>query len=310
MGIVVMGAVFVDIKGYPSETFIPSGRNKGTVKQVHGGVSRNVVEDIANVELRPTYLSLVDDSGSGDDVLRKLNNHKVNTQYMQRTPNGMGTWLAVFDSKGDVFASISKRPDLSPIEKMVDEKGDEIFSQCDSIVVELDMDASLIKKVIKFANKYGKKVYALVSNMSIAVERRDFLQSIDCFICNKQEAGMLFTDDYVNVSPEEMRKILDQKIHQANIPSMVVTLGEQGSVYADLKGNSGICPAQKVTVKDTTGAGDAFFAGVAIGLTYGKDLEYSCGIGTKLAASVISTSENVCPRFLPSEFGLVTPEMK
>lgn len=55
MGIVVMGAVFVDIKGYPSETFIPSGRNKGTVKQVHGGVSRNVVEDIANVELRPTY---------------------------------------------------------------------------------------------------------------------------------------------------------------------------------------------------------------------------------------------------------------
>lgn len=53
MGIVVLGAVFVDIKGYPTSTYIPGGRNVGRVEQVPGGVSRNVVEDIANVELRP-----------------------------------------------------------------------------------------------------------------------------------------------------------------------------------------------------------------------------------------------------------------
>ena len=55
MGIVVIGAVFVDIKGYPLSTYIPGGRNAGRVEQVHGGVSRNVAEDIANVELRPVY---------------------------------------------------------------------------------------------------------------------------------------------------------------------------------------------------------------------------------------------------------------
>ena len=55
---------------------------------------------------------------------------------------------------------------------------------------------------------------------------------------------------------------------------------------------------------DTTGAGDAFFAGVAIGLTYGKTLRESCEIGTRLAASVIATKESVCPRFLPEEFDL------
>ena len=54
MGIVVLGAVFVDVKGYPLSTYIPGGRNVGRVEQVPGGVSRNVVEDIANVELRPT----------------------------------------------------------------------------------------------------------------------------------------------------------------------------------------------------------------------------------------------------------------
>ena len=47
--------------------------------------------------------------------------------------------------------------------------------------------------------------------------------------------------------------------------------------------------------------------GVAIGLTYGKTLEEACRIGTRLAASVICTSDNVCPRFLPSEFGLDIP---
>ena len=59
MGIVVIGAVFVDIKGYPLSTYIPGGRNAGRVEQVHGGVCRNVAEDIANVELRPTFVSLV-----------------------------------------------------------------------------------------------------------------------------------------------------------------------------------------------------------------------------------------------------------
>ena len=57
-------------------------------------------------------------------------------------------------------------------------------------------------------------------------------------------------------------------------------------------------------VLDTTGAGDAFFAGVCAGLTYGKNLEKACNIGTRLSASVIQTTENVCPRFLPEEFEL------
>ena len=113
MGIVVVGAVFVDIKGHPEAQYIPAGRNVGRVMQVHGGVARNVVEDIANVELKPTFVSVVDRSGISDDVINKLNRHKVDTTYVARTDDGLGTWLAIFDNEGDVVASISKRPDLS-----------------------------------------------------------------------------------------------------------------------------------------------------------------------------------------------------
>ena len=304
MSIVVFGAVLIDIKGNPINTYIPAGRNEGRVEQVHGGVSRNVAEDIANIELKPTFVSLVDDSAMGQEVIKKLKKHKVNTDYIRTVPGGMGTWLAVFNNDGDVVASISKRPDLSEINNILDQQGDEIFANADSIVLELDMEKETVKRIFKLAEKYNKPVYAVVSNMSIAVERRDFIKKTSCFVCNIQEAGILFTEDYMEKTPDEMAEILRHKVRLAQIPSMIVTMGGDGAVYADRDGNWGVCPAKKVTIKDTTGAGDAFFAGVCIGLTYGTSLDFACEIGSKLAASVICNLENVCPRFLPSEFDL------
>ena len=303
-GIVVMGAAFVDIKGYPIAQYIPSGRNAGRVVQVHGGVARNVAEDIANVELEPTFVSLVDESGIGTDVIEKLNHHKVNTEYMRRTEDGLGTWLALFDNNGDVVGSISKRPDLSEIGAILDEKGDEIIAGSDSVIVEIDMEPSILKKVFSLAEKYGKTIYAVVSNMSIAMERRDLLKKTGCIVCNEQEAGILFSDDFEQMDPAQLQEILARRIEQAQIPRMIITLGDRGAVYAQQGGEAGFCPAQKTEVIDTTGAGDAFFAGVARGLTYGKTLRESCEIGTRLAASVIATKESVCPRFLPEEFDL------
>ena len=304
MAIVVVGAVFVDIKGFPDELYIPTGRNAGRVEIVHGGVGRNVVEDIANVELRPTFVSMVDDTASGAEVLRKLGKHKVNTDYVLTRPDGMGLWLAVFDNSGDLAGSISKRPKLDPLIALLDEKGDEIFRDADSIVIEVDMDKEIVKRILRCAEKYGKKVFGVVSNMAIASQRRDFLQNIDCFVCNLQEAGILFVDDFSALSPDELAVELQKRIEKANIPSLVVTLGSRGAVYVSQNGEQGYYPPESVTVRDTTGAGDAFCAGVAIGLTYGKTLPEAVRIGTHLAASVITISESTCPRFLPQELGL------
>ena len=304
MSIVVIGAAFVDIKGFPQDLYLPTGRNVGRVEYIHGGVARNVVEDIANVELRPTYVGIVDDSPMGADVIQKLKRHKVNTDYVLTKRDGMGTWLAVFDNNGDVAGSISKRPNMLPLVDLLEEKGDGIFGTADAVVLEVDLDKEIVKKVLELAQKHGTKLFAVVSNMSIAAERRDFLKYFDCFICNKQEAGLLFLEDYTDVGPEELEDILSQKVIRAGIPAMVVTMGSEGAVYADRSGAKGYCPARKVHVKDTTGAGDAFCAGVSIGLTYGKELAEAIEIGSMLAASVITSSENVCPRFLPEELGL------
>ena len=218
----------------------------------------------------------------------------------------MGTWLAVFNNDGDVCAAISKRPDTTPLTALLKEKGDEIFADCDGIAIEFDLEKETVKQILHYAKKYRKKVYAAVSNMSIAMERRSLLQEIDCFVCNQQEAGLMFSDDYDHLTPDEMRATLAANVRSANIPCMVVTMGEQApstpapTARADGNRQEGRCPRHHRR-------GDAFFAGTVIGLTYGKTLAESCEIGSRLAASVICISENVCPRFRPQEFGLDVP---
>lgn len=115
---------------------------------------------------------------------------------------------------------------------------------------------------------------------------------------------MFFSDDFSEKTPEELCTIIAHRVISGKIPSMIVTMGEKGAVYADMNGLKGTCPAKQVFVKDTTGAGDAFCAGVVSGLTYGKTLPEAIEIGSRLSASVIISSENVCPRFLPQELGI------
>ena len=146
MSIVVIGSVFVDIKGYPSRTYIPGGRNAGKVRYVHGGVCRNIAEDLGNLGLDPVFLSLVDCNGAGEDVLIRLREHGVDTRYVGKVPDGMGTWLAVFDNNNDVCASISNRPDLAPLLTLLQANGNDLFSCADSILLELDLDEPVVEE--------------------------------------------------------------------------------------------------------------------------------------------------------------------
>ncbi len=294
MSMVVIGSVFVDVKGYPIEEYIPGGRNAGRVEQVHGGVARNIAEDIAHVGEPVTFVSLVDETGAGTDVIDRLRAGGAETKYIRRTPDGMGTWLAVFDHHNEVAAAISKRPDLLPIGSILDDCGDEIFANADSALLELDLEPETVEKVYRLAEKHGVPVYAAVSNMRIALQNRAYLPKTACFVCNEQEADILFPGKLTGLSADTLAPALQTVMGTLGMDAIVVTLAEQGAVYASAEA-CGRVPAEQVAVMDTAGAGDAFFAGVSVGLSRGASLKRACEIGTLLAAKVISTTENVCP---------------
>ena len=153
MSIVVIGSVFVDIKGYPSRTYSPCGRNAGKVRYVHGGVSRNIAEDLGNLGLEPVFVSLVDPTGAGEDVLARLREHGVDTRLVQKVQEGMGTWLAVFDNNNDVCASISHRPDLRPLLTLLQEEGNPLFEKAESVLLELDLEESVVEEIYRLKKK-------------------------------------------------------------------------------------------------------------------------------------------------------------
>ena len=45
------------------------------------------------------------------------------------------------------------------------------------------------------------------------------------FVCNQQEAGILFSEDYDHMTPAELAAILPDRIRSAKISRMVVTMG-------------------------------------------------------------------------------------
>ena len=85
--------------------------------------------------------------------------------------------------------------------------------------------------------------------------------------------------------------------NRLGIREMVVTMGAQGAVYYDAAaGVSGLIPAEKVCMVDSTGAGDAFFSGTVAARMRGYSLETAARMGTKLAAATIRSPESTCPR--------------
>ena len=302
MALVVFGAVFVDIKGHPYEKYIPGGRNRGYVEYVHGGVSRNIAHDIANLGLESILVSAVDDSAAGTDVLTVLEKAHVDTSYMAVSKGGNGTWLAVMDETGDTVASISERPDLSPIARILDERGDELFSRAEAVLLEIDMDPALLDRIFALAERHRIPVYAAVANMTEVMKNSGYIDRCACFVCNRQEAGMLFGTDYAGCSPTAICLDISRRMEGRTF-SIVVTLSKDGAVYFD-RGRSGTCGAYDVHVADTTGAGDSFFAGICAALSRGKELPEACRTAMYVASRKIAVPGNVCPVMGPDETGL------
>lgn len=304
MSITVIGTVFIDVKAYPYDKYIPNGRNAGYDMQVHGGVARNIAEDLSNIGIDTRFVSLVDDSGTGTDIIEHLKSRRVDTGFVEKSRSGMGKWIAIFDDTGDVAAQISVRAEIAPLTELIADKSFDIFHDTESIILEIDIDEDTVEKVVRYASQYKKKIYAAVSVMSIAMERKRFFPDIEGFACNLQEACMLFGEDISSFSIEQIEKYIKRHIIDIGFRKLFVTLGDKGAVYCDASGNSGHCPAEDISLIDSTGAGDAFCAGAFAALTRGRSLDKAAEIGSKLAGDVISSKGNVCSEYNHDKYDL------
>lgn len=296
MSTAVIGTAFVDVKGFPSGTYDPLGRNRGTVKVGHGGVGRNVAENFANVGMPVDFVGMLDGSAFGKEVEGHLRDIGVGLDHAMRVPErGIGIWTAVFDEEGSLAGSVSQVPDMGLFEERFRQCGEEVVRAADGVVLEIDLSERISERAIDLAERLEKPVYALVGNLSVAMARPDLVARTSCFVCNDVEAAKLFGDEaLLGSSPEQMLCHLPAASARAGIGSMVVTMGERGALYCE-NGSAGICPAVETEVVDTSGAGDAFFSGTVMGLIRGLTLSEAVSYGARLAAATIGWYEATCP---------------
>lgn len=301
----VIGVVFLDIKGFPFGSYDPRGTNLGDVMMTHGGVARNVAENLANLGENVDMITMVNDDALGREMKNHLECAGVSLKNSIVTPEkGMGLWLAVFNEQNDLTGSISQMPKPEPMEKAFFEKGEEIIQSADTVVLEMDVSEKLSERVIELCNLYKKKVYVIVANMSVILARRDLMYKTSCIILNEIEAGRLFDVNLQHLTPEQMLACAKPLAEKAGIRQMVITMGSNGCVYMDFDRRVfGHCPPIPTVVQDTTGAGDAFFSATVTALSNGKKLEDAVKYGTKLASLTLSTPESVCPRLGKEFFG-------
>lgn len=299
-GTVVVGTVFMDCKGFAADRYDPAGRNIGSVKFIHGGVGRNVAEDMASLGARVKFVSSVDGGALGADVLNRLCAKGIDISSVRKSGSGgMGIWLVVMDQNGDLAGSVSQMPDLSILESVIREEGEKLVRECDSVVLELDLNDFISSEILKLAERFGKKVYGITGNMEIILKHKEFLPKLECYICNEAEAGRLLEKEIRPDQHEEVLELLENYVSNSGLKSMIITLGKYGSVYCG-KGEKGFCPAVPTKAVDTSGAGDAFFSGVTEALIRGFSLKEAAALGTKLASWTIQSDEPVC-RALPEE---------
>ena len=116
------------------------------------------------------------------------------------------------------------------------------------------------------------------------------LQLIDVLTPNETEAKVLAgMNPEQAIGPEEVAR----KLIRDGVKQVVMTLGEKGALI--VSGSSAThVPAITVSAVDTTGAGDAFNAGLAVALATGADLEAAVRFAA-ITGGLAVTKEGVIP---------------
>ena len=87
----VIGSIFVDVKGFARNRYMPLERNVGDVQVTAGGVCRNVAENLKTLGCEAEFVSMVDDNGMGAQVRSELAALGVNVEHVISAPQGQIT---------------------------------------------------------------------------------------------------------------------------------------------------------------------------------------------------------------------------
>ena len=257
-----------------------------------------------------SLISAVGQDSLGDEILEVAKNKGVNVEFVGRARIGLptGTVIATVDAMGNATYEL-----VQPVawdEIIVSAEALEAVAKADAFIFgslatrspynleQLDRLLSL-KGPVKFFDVNLRPPFADPKRIVELAARADVIK------LNHDEvdkiASWLRTGEATPNPPGNAEAVAEACAVLAkatNTPRICVTMAAAGAALWD-QGNLVSAPAPKVVVKDTVGAGDAFMAGLMVGLTRGADaqtvLETACRLG-----AIVASHDGATP-LLPQE---------
>ena len=287
---------------------LPSGRHAG-------GAPFNVAAHLAQIGVSVSLLSAVGQDSLGDEILEVAKNKGVDVQFVGRARIGLptGTVIATVDATGNATYEL-----VQPVawdEIIVSPEALEAVAKAGAFIFGslatrspynlLQLDRLLaVKGPLKFFDVNLRPPFADPKRIVELAARADVIK------LNHDEVGQiaswLRTGEATSNPPgnaEAVAAACAALAKATNTPRICVTMAAAGAALWD-QGKLVSAPAPKVVVKDTVGAGDAFMAGLMLGLTRAVDtqtvVQTACGLGAIVASHDGATP--LLPREVIQEF--------
>jgi len=227
---------------------------------------------------RVAMIGMVGRDDNGATLLRNLRAHGVDTTYVNEcdaVPTGIAL-IAVTDvGENSIVVVPGANARLRPHDV------DKALPAVGMAVILLQMEIPL--ETVVHAAQRGRHNAAYVLLDPAPVPQNlpaELLNTIDVLLPNE---GELATLAGMPVQTEEDAVQAATLLRERGVRIVVVKRGAQGALIVDERGIR-VIPTPRVTVVDTTGAGDCFDGALAVALAEGQDIDSAARFATHAAA--------------------------
>jgi len=271
--------------------------NPAYAEEVHGGVARNIAENLARLGLPAALLTAVGDDAAGNSLQSRAESAGIDTRGSLRLNDTYsGTYTAVLDERGEMVLALA---DMALYDQMTPEflaSRAPQRSGAAMVVADLNLPHDSVATLLQDARRDAVAlIIVAVSQPKMARLPRE-LHGLRLLVLNRGEletrAGRALPD-------EAALAAACREVQQQGAQDIIITCGGEGVYHTNSHtGAEGLAwlPAPRVDVVDVTGAGDAFAAGVCWSLHQGSsDLTLACRRGLKVAAMTLESPDTVSP---------------
>ncbi|MEM7762033.1 MAG: ribokinase [Cyanobacteria bacterium P01_A01_bin.40] len=250
-----------------------------------GGKAANQAVAIAKLGTKVSLVGQIGDDSFGQTLIKSLQTAGVDTNGITVNPQTYsGIASIVVDRQGaNTIACAAGANNL--VRELELEQFKQILPQAKIVLLELGIPIATVLNAAREAKAHNCLVVLdpapVTSNLP-----EELYSLIDIITPNEIEASQLvgFTVDGVTTARQAA-----SFIHQMGVKNVIITLGNQGSLYSNEAESFWIKPIL-VPVVDTVAAGDAFNGALAVALSSGKSLKEAVHWGTVAGALAVTKS--------------------